>query len=44
MWMLLNKQVLKRQSTACAQNGAATIKRRAGCSSECGFPKNPKQI
>lgn len=26
MWMLLNKQVLKRQSTACAQNGAATIK------------------
>lgn len=27
MWTLLNKQVLKRQSTACAQNGAATIKR-----------------
>lgn len=26
MWMLLNKQVLNRQSTACAQNGAATIK------------------
>lgn len=24
--MILNKQVLKRQSTACAQNGAATIK------------------
>lgn len=26
MWTLLNKQVLKRQSAACAQNGAATIK------------------
>lgn len=26
MWTLLNKQVLKRHGTACAQNGAATIK------------------
>lgn len=26
MWMLLNKQVLKGQSTACAQNETATIK------------------
>lgn len=26
MWMLLNKQVLKRQRTACAQNETATIK------------------
>lgn len=26
MWMLLNKQVFKRQSSACAQNETATIK------------------
>ncbi len=45
MWMLLNKQVLKRQSTAFAQNEAATIKCLGqDVHQSVVFQKNPKQI
>lgn len=49
MWTLLNKQVLKRQRIACAQNGAATIKRLGqDVHQSAVFPpknkKNPDQI
>ena len=45
MWTLLNKQVLKRHSAACAQNGAAAIKCLGqDVHQSVVFRKNPKQI